>query len=283
LIHSLIHQLLVENHRNPIEISTQPPRDRRLPKRRCRETKRNETGIETPSSQTRETANQSTMMSRAARSGRVAGRQRRSWRLAGVLAVTVSLRSCGTTTTALSLSSSSPSPSPHKIAVIGGGASGMFASIAAAEHAAFVHETSKNNKKNNNNSNNSGRAKKNAGRRAGGHGQDPLQGQDLGRGPLQRPARHLQVGADAAGRVSPGKEGAQRIVPQAIHADHGPGLVRDAGRRAQGGGGRAHVSGDGFLPDDHRHAHDSGRGGGGGRSPQANGKERGSRGRERPQ
>lgn len=57
---------------------------------------------------------------------------RRSWRLAGVLAVTVSFATTkkGLMTSALS------SLTPKRIAVIGGGASGVFASIAAAEHAA---------------------------------------------------------------------------------------------------------------------------------------------------
>ena len=54
---------------------------------------------------------------------------RRSWRLAGLFAVTASFastkRGLMTATDALS--------SPNKIAVIGGGASGIFASIAAAE------------------------------------------------------------------------------------------------------------------------------------------------------
>ena len=75
-----------------------------------------------------------TILSRTARTTVVMGReqkrwQRRSWRLAGFFAV--SLASKRGLTTALS-------QKPNKIAVIGGGASGMFASIAAAEHAEFA-------------------------------------------------------------------------------------------------------------------------------------------------
>ena len=74
------------------------------------------------------------MLSRTARTTVAMGReqkrwQRRSWRLAGFFAV--SLASKRGLTTALS-------QKPNKIAVIGGGASGMFASIAAAEHAEFA-------------------------------------------------------------------------------------------------------------------------------------------------
>mmetsp|Transcript_54930 Transcript_54930/g.61384 ORF Transcript_54930/g.61384 Transcript_54930/m.61384 type:complete len:528 (+) Transcript_54930:42-1625(+) len=70
--------------------------------------------------------------------------RRRPWQLAGIFAVTVSLttkRNCVTsiitTTTGLSSPSFSrqPLPLPNKIAVIGGGASGIFAAIAAAEYA----------------------------------------------------------------------------------------------------------------------------------------------------
>lgn len=57
--------------------------------------------------------------------------QRRSWRLAGFFAVSLASAERGLTT---ALSSSTP----QKIAVIGGGASGMFASIAAAEYAEFA-------------------------------------------------------------------------------------------------------------------------------------------------
>lgn len=72
------------------------------------------------------------MACRVATTGERRRLQRRSWRLAGVFAVTVSLAATkrGLVTNALSSSSS-----PKKIAVIGGGASGIFASIAAAEHA----------------------------------------------------------------------------------------------------------------------------------------------------
>lgn len=69
------------------------------------------------------------MACRAATSGERRQLQRRSWRLAGVFAVTVSLAATKRglmTTNALS-------SAPNKIAVIGGGASGIFASIAAAE------------------------------------------------------------------------------------------------------------------------------------------------------
>ncbi len=57
--------------------------------------------------------------------------QRRSWKLAGLFAVSL------VTKRGLALSS------PNKIAVIGGGASGMFASIAAAEYAEFARSQTK--------------------------------------------------------------------------------------------------------------------------------------------
>lgn len=66
--------------------------------------------------------------------------QRRSWRLAGFFAVTVSLATTGAKR-GLMTATDALSSSPNKIAVIGGGASGMFASIAAAEHAEFVQMT----------------------------------------------------------------------------------------------------------------------------------------------